>query len=200
MKKAVLIDVDTQNDFMRRNGALYVPEAEDIIPRVADLLEYAAGCGIRVISTMDTHTKDDPEFAEFPPHCIKGTPGWEKIEESLLDDTIQLSVGRKPLLPKNILDHPQIIIEKSTYDAFSNPALNALIEKLNRPECMVFGVATDYCVRLACLGLLERQCKVNLIINATRPVLERTGRETIEELKDKGVEFITSAEIMRVAV
>jgi len=200
MKKAVLIDVDTQYDFMKRDGALYVPEAEDIIPRVADLLEYAAGCRIRVISTMDTHAKDDPEFARFPPHCVKGTPGWRKIEESFLDERIQLPVDWKPPLPKNILDYPQIIIEKPTFDAFSNPAMEALIEKLNRPECMVFGVATDYCVKLACLGLLKRQCKVNLIINATRPVLERTGRETIEELKAKGVEFITTAEVMRVAV
>jgi len=39
-----------------------------------------------------------------------------------------------------------------------------------------------------------------VIINVTRPIHERTGREAIEELKDRGVEFITSAEVMRVAV
>ena len=39
MRKGILIDIDTQNDFMKRGGALYVPEAEDIIPRVDDTLE-----------------------------------------------------------------------------------------------------------------------------------------------------------------
>jgi len=200
MKRAVLIDVDTQNDFMKRDGALYVPEAEDIIPRVADLMEYAQGCRIRVISTMDTHKKNDPEFAEFPPHCIKGTPGWKKIDGSLLRGYVRLPLNWKPPLPADILERPQIVVETGTYDAFSNPAMDALIEKLGYPECMVFGVATDYCVKLMCFGLLERGCKVNLILNATKPVLERTGREAIEELKARGVEFITSAEVMRVAV
>jgi nicotinamidase/pyrazinamidase len=92
------------------------------------------------------------------------------------------------------------VIEKNTYDPFSNPAMDQIIAMLNRPKCLVFGVATDYCVKTACLGLLQRKCEVNIILNATRPVRERTGREAIEELKDKGVEFITSAEVMRVAV
>ena len=200
MRKGILIDIDTQNDFMKRGGALYVPEAEDIIPRVDDMMEYAAGFGIRIISTKDTHTEDDPEFEEFPPHCIKGTPGWQKIDVTLHDDRVELGLDWKPPLPKRILEHQQIIIEKSTYDPFASPAFEAIIELLDNPKCMVFGVATDHCVRHACLGLFERGCKVNLILNATKPVLERTGRDTIEELKDKGVEFITSAEVMRVAV
>ena len=200
MRKGILVDVDTQIDFMKRNGALYVPEAEDIIPRVADLMEYAEGCGIRIISTMDTHVENDPEFDQFAPHCIKGTPGWEKIDCTLLDDRVVLPINWKPPLPKGILDRMQIIIEKSTFDPFSNPAMDEIIEKLNRPKCVVFGVATDCCVRTTCFSLLERKCQVNLILNATKPVREESGRETIEELKHKGVEFITSAEVMRVAV
>jgi nicotinamidase/pyrazinamidase len=200
MRKGILVDIDTQIDFMKRNGALYVPEAEDIIPRVDDMMEYAAGFGIRILSTMDTHTKDDPEFAEFSPHCVKGTPGWQKLPITLHDDRVVLPLNWKPPLPDDILERQQIIVEKSTYDPFSSPAFEAVIQLLKSPKCMVFGVATDYCVRAACLGLLERRCKVNLIINSTRPVLERTGRDTIEELKNMGVEFITSAEVMRVAV
>ncbi|NQT20887.1 MAG: isochorismatase family protein [Planctomycetes bacterium] len=200
MRKGILVDIDTQIDFMKRNGALYVPEAEDIIPRVDDMMEYAAGFGIRILSTMDTHTKDDPEFAEFSPHCVKGTPGWQKLPITLHDDRVVLPLNWKPPLPDDILERQQIIVEKSTYDPFSSPAFEAVIQLLKSPKCMVFGVATDYCVRAACLGLLERRCKVNLIINSTKPVLERTGRDTIEELKNMGVEFITSAEVMRVAV
>ena len=200
MRKGILIDIDTQNDFMKRGGALYVPEAEDIIPRVDDMMEYAAGFGIRIISTMDTHTEDDPEFDEFPPHCIKGTFGWQKMDGTLHEDRVELGLNWKPPFPKGILEHQQIVIEKPSYDPFASPAFEAIIELLDSPKSMVFGVATDYCVRHACLGLLERGCKVNLVLNATKPIMERTGRDTIEELKDKGVEFITSAEVMRVAV
>ena len=200
MRKTILMDLDTQKDFMKRAGALYVPEAEDIIPRVADLMEYAVGCNIRVVSTMDTHAPDDPEFGQWPPHCVKGTVGWEKIEQSLVASRIQIPVDYEPPLPENILDYQQIVIEKPEIDPFSNLALGDLIELLGRPQCLVSGVATDYCVKQMCLGLLKRRCKVGVIINVTRSIHERTGREAIEELKDRGVEFITSAEVMRVAV
>jgi len=200
MRKTILVDVDTQKDYMKRAGAMYVPEAEDIIPRVADLLEYAVGCSIRVVSTMDTYAPDDPAFLESPPHCVKGTAGWEKIEQSLLAARIQIPLDYKPPLPDTILDYQQIVIEKSGIDPFVNPALSDLIELLHRPQCLVFGVATDRCVKMTCLGLLKRRCKVSIILNATRSRHERTGREAIEELKERGVEFITSAEVMRVAV
>jgi nicotinamidase-related amidase len=106
----------------------------------------------------------------------------------------------QPPLSSEDMDHQQIIVQKGELDAFSHPAMDEIVDKFKRPPAIVFGVATEHCVRLACLGLLERGCKVNLILNATRPVRESAGRETIEELKEKGVEFITSAEVMRVAV
>ncbi len=53
--------------------------------------------------------------------------------------------------------------------------------------------------RAESLGLLQRKCKVAVILNATRPLREADGRDAIEELKAKGAEFITTAEVIRVA-
>ena len=200
MKKAVLLDMDTQVDFMRSTGRLYVPEAEDIIPRVTDLMEYARNMGLMVISTKDTHTPDDPEFKQFSPHCIRGTPGWEKIEGTIMADHIELPIDWSGDLPDDILDHQQIIIQKNTLDPFMSWMLHEVIERLQKPRCLVFGVATDYSVRYVCLGLLKRKCRVSIILNATRPMREDNGREAIEELKAKGTDFITTAEVIRVAV
>src|SRR6185312_16056768 len=71
--KMVFFDVDTQLDFLYPAGALYVPGAESIVPRVAALNRYAADTGIPLISTVDAHTEDDPEFRHWPPHCVAGT-------------------------------------------------------------------------------------------------------------------------------
>ena len=71
--KLVFFDVDTQNDFLYVAGALYVPGAESIVPRVAALNRYAAGAGIPLISTVDAHTENDPEFRDWPPHCVRGS-------------------------------------------------------------------------------------------------------------------------------
>jgi len=60
--KTVFFDVDTQIDFLYPSGALYAPGAEMIVDRVAKLNCYAAAHGITVISSMDAHSENDPEF------------------------------------------------------------------------------------------------------------------------------------------
>src|SRR5580658_865687 len=68
--KTVFFDIDTQIDFVYPAGALYVPGAEYILPLVGELNRHAPV----LISTMDAHSEDDPEFQIFPPHCVVGTP------------------------------------------------------------------------------------------------------------------------------
>ncbi len=74
----VFFDVDTQIDFLYPAGALYVPGAETIVDRVAELNRWADSHGICVISTMDAHTEDDPEFRTWPPRNVAGTAGQQK--------------------------------------------------------------------------------------------------------------------------
>ena len=71
----VFVDVDTQVDFMLPAGKLYVTGAEQLIPNLAKLLTWARAYNILVLSTADAHTPNDPEFAQWPPHCVVGTPG-----------------------------------------------------------------------------------------------------------------------------
>ena len=82
--KTVFFDVDTQIDFLFPAGALYVPGAEHIIPNIARLNRYAAENGIPLVSTVDAHTENDPEFAAWPPHCIVGTVGQQKPASTLV--------------------------------------------------------------------------------------------------------------------
>ena len=80
--KILFIDIDTQNDFMFKEGNLYVPDAERIIENLKKLTEFAYRNNIPIFSSVDSHTQDDPEFKQFPPHCIKGTVGQKKIKET----------------------------------------------------------------------------------------------------------------------
>ena len=45
------------------------------MPAVAALNRYAGAQGIPLISTVDAHTENDPEFQLWPPHCVAGTAG-----------------------------------------------------------------------------------------------------------------------------
>ena len=70
MKNIFFVDVDTQLDFMLSNGALYVPGAERMIPKLRRLFDFARKNEISILSSVDAHTPDDPEFSSFPPHCV----------------------------------------------------------------------------------------------------------------------------------
>ena len=109
----ILIDEDTQIDFMVPAGALYVPGAEQLIPVLARVFEGVRERGIPVISSVDAHGENDPEFADWPPHCVAGTLGQQKIPTTLFKE--RAIVPNKPgvELPQGV---PQVIVEKQTLD------------------------------------------------------------------------------------
>jgi len=73
--KSLLIDVDTQEDFMYESGTLYVPGAESIIPNIQRTMLCAVKTGTPIISTMDWHDEDDAEFKVYPSHCVAESGG-----------------------------------------------------------------------------------------------------------------------------
>ena len=91
--RTVFFDIDTQLDFLYPAGALYAPKAERIVPAVARLNRFAAERGFPVVSTTDAHAEDDPEFSQWPPHCVAGTMGQRKPEATLLDRRVVIPSG-----------------------------------------------------------------------------------------------------------
>lgn len=88
--KKVLVIVDMQNDFV--DGALGTPEAQAIVPKVADYIRTHADKDTVLVFTKDTHEvnyMDTQEGKHLPvAHCIKDTHGWElapAIQEALYD-------------------------------------------------------------------------------------------------------------------
>jgi len=190
--QTVFFDVDTQNDFMLPAGALYVPGAERLLPKIARLNRYAASRGIPVISDTDAHTEDDPEFRNWPPHCVAGTLGQQKPPETLLDRRVVI-----PSTPGEyaIEGAEQIILEKQTLDCFTNPHLPAILEQLNADRYVVYGVVTEYCVRFAALGLLKTGKRVELVTVPLLSLKEDDAARTIEELLAGGGKLTTVEQV-----
>jgi nicotinamidase/pyrazinamidase len=148
--KTVFFDVDTQLDFLYPAGALYVPGAEDIVPRLAKLTEFAASRNIEIISTADAHLEDDADFKIWKPHCVAGTLGQRKEPLTML-----------PAMQ-------QVIIEKRVLDPFSNPNLRPLLRKLAADRYVLYGVVTEICVKCAADGLLQTGARVELVTDAIK--------------------------------
>jgi nicotinamidase/pyrazinamidase len=192
--RLVFLDVDTQVDFMLPNGKLYVPHAEEIIPKLAELMSWARARGIPVISSADAHAPDDPEFARWPPHCVVGTPGQRRIPETLFPDAVV--VENRPGAFQALQEWVgQIIVEKTMYDFMTNVNSEAILAALGRPRFVAFGVATEYCVLSAVLALRKRDLPVALVLDAVKSISEEGGRKAIEQMVAAGAQLVTTAEV-----
>lgn len=182
--KTVFFDVDTQIDFLFPAGALYVPGAERLIPVIAELNAAAP----LLVSTMDAHSENDPEFRLYPHHCVAGTAGQLKPANTLLD--------KRAVIPANPDAVRQFIVEKQTLDCFSNPHLMPLLEQFGAERYVVYGVVTELCVRLAAFGLLKTGKQVEIVTDAVRALNEQAAVEMFAEFKAAGGRLITVREVL----
>lgn len=192
-------DVDTQYELMKPSGTVYIEGAEKIIPNLKKLYNYAKRKKLRIIAPVDTHIRvDDPEFRIFPAHCMKGTFGQKKIKWTLLKRHFVIELGVAPKSLREILKrYQQILIEKSTINVFNNPITNKLLKVIGIKNWVVFGVATDYCIRATVLGLLERCYKVIVISDAIRGDTETGSKKAIKEMRKAGATFKTTNEVLK---
>ena len=195
--RAVFWDVDTQADFMLPGGKLYVPGAEKLIRNLGRLVDAAREGKVLLVSSADAHTPQDEEFREWPPHCLKGTPGQQKIPETLTEKPLVVPNRPGADLPARFDESGQLILEKQKLDVFTNPNIEAVLERLGtQAEFVVFGVVTEYCVCLAAKGLLERGRRVAIVTDAIETLKQAAGQRTLEELTAKGARLITTGQAL----
>ena len=126
-----LIVIDMQKDFI--DGSLGTKEAQAIVPNVAAKIKEYEKNGDEIIFTRDTHGADylhTREGRNLPvPHCIRGTEGWEIVEQL-----------RPASAGQAILDKP----------SFGSAELGRLLAEENEKELIekvtLIGLCTDICV------------------------------------------------------
>jgi len=200
--KIIFFDIDTQNDFIDKSGALYVKGSEKIIKNLKILTEFAKKNNILIISSQDTHIKNDPEFKDFPQHCIDKTWGNKKLNETLLPKNKIKTIGPDIIyddksLEDIILKFKQIILQKNVLDVFSNPNTINILKSIYPDKVYVYGVVTEYCVEKAVAGLLKNNFKVCIIKDAIKEISVNKKRELFLEWKKQGVEFIKTKDLIK---
>ncbi len=196
-RNLIFWEVDTQADFMLPGGKLYVPGAERLLPNIRKLTDAARQDRVFLVSHGCYHTNNDPEFKTFPPHCIKGTPGSAYVPEALTEKVITIPNEPAAGLPPDLSQYQQILLEKQTLDIFENRHADELVKRLpDDAEFIVFGVVTEYCVRFAAKGLLERGRRVSVVQDAIETLNAQDGERTAGELKILGAKFITTEQAL----
>ena len=124
---AVLV-IDMQNDFVKPDGKLVVPAASETVPRIQQVLDAARSKGVRIAYTQDTQVEGDPEFDIWPKHCLKGTWGWQIIDE---------------LEPQP----EDLICRKNRYDGFYGTWLDHFLSNIWQVQhVVIMGTVSNICV------------------------------------------------------
>jgi nicotinamidase/pyrazinamidase len=205
MAGRILWDVDTQVDFMEPAGKLYVPGAKDVAPAMEELVDAARAARLTHVASADDHELTDPEISltpdlrnTYPPHCLRGTRGADKILETRQRDPLPLGLLPFPpgLIPGMIEGRREILLLKKSFDVFTNPNTDPLLAALDPEEIIVFGVATDVCDDAAILGFLQRGRRVRFVVDAARGLDEARTTACLAAWRDRGVESTTVAEVI----
>jgi nicotinamidase-related amidase len=127
-ERTAFIVIDMQNDFVKPEGSLVVPDALDSVINIKNLLDRARSAGIKVIYTQDTMFPEDPEFDLWPKHCVKDTWGWQIVSE---------------LEPKEV----DLICRKNRYDGFYGTWMDHFLNNNWQIENVVIvGTVSNICV------------------------------------------------------
>jgi nicotinamidase/pyrazinamidase len=213
----IYVDVDTQFDFCDPAGSLFVPGAPECVPVWAKLVSHAIARGEPIVGSVDSHTHEAWEFAtnanvgpngekpNFPPHCVKGTRGWLKVPDTMPERFAFVPVdAAEPFVPART---QAIYFEKEVYSLFANPNAAKVMDRLaasRAKELVVFGVATDYCVRAAAIGLAEwarsrggevAKSRVTVVTDGVKGIAKETIDAAMREMTAAGVNFTQSAEL-----
>ncbi len=205
-----VIVVDFQADFTEfKNGSLAVEGTDEVfIKRVEENTRRLKEAGFPIFGTLDWHPANHISFFTshagkkafdvikvrgkdqvlWPPHCVQNTPG----AEVLLDKKLF------KVFVKTATD-PQF----EGYSGFQDDGgektgLDSLIKKDKIDKVVVYGIATDYCVRATALDAVASGYQVILIKNLCRGVAPDTSRRALEEMKAKGVVILDDLDLNRI--
>jgi nicotinamidase/pyrazinamidase len=209
-EKIGVIVVDIQGDFTKfKNGSLAVEGTDEAyIKAVDENTKKLKAAGIPIYATQDWHPANHASFFTnhkgkkafdviklhgkdqvlWPPHCVQKTPG----AEILLDIKLFKAVVKKGM--------------DSQYDSYSGfqddggkkTEMDKILKQDKINKVVVYGIATDYCVRATSLDAIAAGYKVIVIKNLCRGVAPDTSQKAIDEMKAKGVVILDDLDLQKI--
>ena len=83
-------------------------------------------------------------------------------------------------------------------DGGKKTGLNRILKKEKIERLVVYGIATDYCVRATALDAVAAGYQVTLIKNLCRGVALETTQKALQEMKSKGVVILDDADLNKI--
>lgn len=192
----VLIDMNTQRDFLDAQGAAPVANRESLLPNLRKMIARVRAYHLPLISAVDSHRDSEPANPNFPKHCVDGTLGERKLAFTLLQKRVFVEANNSLDLPKNLLKHyRQVVFRRRTSDFLDNPKADRLLSELSPGLFVIFGVGLERSIRRLALCLLGRGYSVAFVNEACGYWSESEADLTRRLLVAKGCYEMTMAEV-----
>lgn len=149
-RRTALLIIDMQNDFVRPDGKLCVPDAAATVPVIAGLRQRARDAGMHVFYTQDTHPPGDPEFELWGEHALRGSEGWRIVEELAPDE----EAGDR-------------VVPTGRYDGFHETELDSELRAAGVDTLLLCGTVANICVLQTAASAGIRWYRLILPIDAT---------------------------------
>jgi nicotinamidase/pyrazinamidase len=199
-KNIIFWDIDTQFDFMKSGGKLYMPGAENIIDKISKIRRFALYNGFSIIASTDWHNIQDEEISEepdyeksYPQHCIANQKGSERVGYlgNIEIDYIENTKMDEDEL-RTIADKEQfhIVIRKNQVNVFTNPNTKILLDLIELETIVIYGVALEVCVSITADILLKENIPELIILKDGVKSLGNISDDKIfTEFQQKGVKI-----------
>jgi nicotinamidase/pyrazinamidase len=201
-KKIGEIVVDLQGDFTTfKKGSLAVDDTnEAFVNKVKSATKILSDKGYPIYGTQDWHPADHISFFSnhtgkkpfemmdidgrkqvlWPPHCVQGTEN----ARVLVDNNLFLTIVKKG--------------KDKVYDSYSGfkddggakTEMSQILKRNNVTDLIVYGIATDYCVKATAIDAADAGFKVTVVEGLCKGVAPDTTKSALEEMKTAGITII----------
>jgi len=193
-RKQILIDIDTQKDFLLAKGKACIRNHRRVLAHIRRVMAWARSQHIPIISTAEVYPSNNGE--NNIGYCIDGTDGQKKVRYTLLKDRVSLAADGNTDLPREMLrQHRQIILHKRCVDPFDEPRIDRLLSEVRASEFILVGASLEGAVKMTALGLLQRGKKVTVVIDAVGTHNNREAKLALRKMETKGARLIDTKKL-----
>lgn len=173
-----------QNDFVEDGMLLRVAQAQEIIPKIQDVLWYFRSKNFPIFHVLRIHRPEGSDveitradlFSEHP-FAVSGTHGAEEVAELTS-------------LPG------EYVIEKTRMSAFIGTELDLMLRTLKVDGIVVCGIQTPNCIRTTVFDAIAYNYPVILVADATGAQSEEIHEANLRDMANIGVTIMESPDIL----
>jgi nicotinamidase-related amidase len=189
-RRRVIVDVDTQRDFFLAEGMACIRNHRRVLANIRRMMAWARTYNIRIISTAQIYRNGNGN-SDKGHWCIEGTEGIRKINYTLVNRRKSYAADGYTDFSKEVFkENDQLILFKRCPDPFSEPRAERVLTELKADEFIIIGAAVEDAVKATVLGLLQRNKKVTIVVDAVGSHDKHAAELAFRQMQAKGARLV----------